>query len=370
MPETPFYIHNIKLTNFKNFGFISLDFSENLNFITGNNGIGKTSLLDAVYYTCFTKSYLTSSDLLVPNFKDDFFRIESNIVLNTENQSIEIKYLKQEKKEVLVNKVRIDKQAEFIGKYPCVIIIPDDNQLILGGSEVRRKFIDSTLSQLSREYFTNLVIYNKILAQRNALLKSFYENRSFNKDLLDIYTQKLLECGKIIFNYRKQYLQKFVPIFQTIYQQIFKGNESISITYESELLLTDFETVMSKNEQQDRTAQRTTEGIHTDDLVFELNNFPIRKIGSQGQQKTFLLSLKLAQYELLKLEKQVPPLLLLDDIFDKLDVERISSILRLINTDRFSQVFITHTDEKAIQALIRENEIQNYKIINLGPLQK
>ncbi len=368
MSGNPFHIQKIKLTNYKNYTFKAIDFSEKLNFVVGNNGIGKTNLLDAIYYSCLTKSYLSSSDLMVPNFLDNFFRIETHFILNSDNQLLEIKYLKQEKKEIFVNKAKIEKQSEFVGRFPCVIITPDDNQLILGSSEIRRKFLDVTLCQFSSEYLANLIVYTKILVQRNALLKSFYDNRNFNKDLLEVYNVKLVESGKLIFEYRKSFLSTFIPVFKTIYKQIFDGQEEISITYNSDLLNKDFEQLIGESQEQDRHAQRTSKGIHTDDLVFELNNFPIKKIGSQGQQKTFLLSLKLAQYELLKMEKQIKPLLLLDDIFDKLDVSRIEKIFRLINSDTFGQVFITDTDEVTINTLITENRIANYKIINLGSI--
>ncbi len=363
-----FYVKQLKLTNYKNYTFCAFDFCDKLNFIVGNNGIGKTNLLDAIYYSCFTKSYLTTSDVMVVNFDKDFFRIENNISLNNDNQLLEIKYLKQEKKEVFVNKAKIDKQADFIGKYPCVIITPDDNQLILGASEIRRKFIDSTLSQFSSTYLRTLITYNKILLQRNAALKSFFERRNFDKNLLEVYNEKLVECGNLIFSYRKSFLEKLIPIFNEVYHQIFEGNEQINITYDSCLLENDFKTLLQQNEQHDRNAQRTTKGIHTDDLVFELNNFPIKKIGSQGQQKTFLLSLKLAQFNLLKNEKKISPLLLLDDIFDKLDADRITKLFELINSENFGQVFISDTNETSIELLIAEKKITNYKMIQLGKI--
>ncbi len=363
-----FHIKEIKLTNYKNYAFIGIDFSENLNFIVGNNGKGKTNLLDAIYYSCITKSYLSSSDLLVPNFLDSFFRIETNIVLNNDNQLLEIKYLKQEKKEVIINKVKIERQAEFIGKFPCVIITPDDNQLILGASELRRKFMDATLCQFSSEYMSNLVIYNKIVSQRNALLKSFYENRNYDNNLIEVYNERLIQSGNLIFEYRKAFLDKFIPIFKSIYNHIFDGEEDVNIKYDSDLLSNGFKQLINESREQDKNAQRTTKGIHLDDLEFELNNFPIKKIGSQGQQKTFLLSLKFAQYELLKMEKQMKPLLLLDDIFDKLDAGRIEKIFQLINSDTFGQVFITDTDESKINSLITDNHISDYKIINLGTI--
>ncbi len=332
----------------------------------GNNGVGKTNLLDAVYYSCLSKSYLTSTDIMAANFDSVFFRIESDILLDSDNQLLEIKYLKQEKKEVFLNKTKMEKQAEFVGKFPCVIITPDDNQLILGSSEQRRKFMDATIAQFSPEYLSNLITYNKLLTQRNALLKSFYENRTFDKNLLDVYNEKLIACGRLILTYRKSFLEQFLPLFQRVYRQIFDGQESVSITYESDLLNNDYEKVISDSLQQDRNAQRTTKGIHTDDLRFELNGYPVKKTGSQGQQKTFLLSLKLAQYELLKMQKQLYPLLLLDDIFDKLDSNRIRKIFELLNSDHFGQVFITDTNEAAIRELLEEHGIHEFKIIRLG----
>jgi DNA replication and repair protein RecF len=364
----PFYIPQIKLTNFKNYGFSTFNFSEKLNFIVGNNGWGKTNLLDAAYYSCFTKSYLTSADALLPSFETNFFRIETNITLNSDNHLIEIKYLKLEKKEVFLDRVKIEKQADYIGRFPCVIIVPDDNQLILGGSDTRRRFLDATLSQFSPKYFSSLITYNKILGQRNALLKLFFENRSFDKNLLEVYNNALMPAAKTIFEYRKKFMDAFIPIFNRIYKQIFDGNENIEITYESDLSNGDYEEIIAGNEQRDRASQRTTMGIHTDDLVFQLNGYPLKKTGSQGQQKTFLLSLKLAQYELLKQKKQIAPLLLLDDIFDKLDGNRVGQLFELIHGDAFGQVFITDTNCEEIKSLIGKHGITNYKMIELGKL--
>lgn len=365
-----FYIRNLKLTNYKNYTFQAFEFAEKLNLIVGNNGLGKTNLLDAIYYSCFTKSYLSASDLFVCKLDEDFFRIATNLLINNDNQLVEVKYLKQEKKEILLNKSKVDKQADFIGKFPCVIITPDDNQLILSGSDIRRKFIDSTLAQLSSEYLTKLMIYNKVLLQRNALLKSFYEQRNYNKELLGIYNESLISNGQYVHAARKSFIDELNPLFLSVYQSIFNGNENVSITYQSDLTGVDYATLLKDAEQHDRNAQRTTKGIHTDDILFELNNQMVKKIGSQGQQKTFLLSLKLAQFELLKKEKDINPLLLLDDIFDKLDVQRINRIFQLINEDKFGQVFITDTNEEHIKSLIEKNQISNYKIIHLGTIQE
>jgi DNA replication and repair protein RecF len=297
MSLQPFRLELIKLTNFKNYGYGEFDFSPKLNFIVGNNGLGKTNLLDAIYYSCLTKSYLTSSDVLAANFSADFFRIESHFTLGHERQLVEIKYLKNERKEVWLNHGKMERQSDFIGRFPVVIITPDDNQLILGGSELRRKFMDATLCQFSGEYFINLITYNKVLSQRNALLKSFYENRTFDANLLEVYNKTLIHSGVIIHHWRKNFIAQLNPLFNLIYTQIFDGNETAAIVFESDVNGSEYSALLRESEAQDRIAQRTTKGIHTDDLIFSLSNYPLKKTGSQGQQKTFLLSLKLAQYE-------------------------------------------------------------------------
>ncbi|MFN8268461.1 MAG: DNA replication and repair protein RecF [Chitinophagales bacterium] len=367
MADASFYIIQQKLTNFKNCQSEMVQFSPKLNFIVGNNGIGKTNLLDAIYYTCLTKSYFTT-DFMLPNFSNTYFRIETHLMLNSDNQTVEIKYLKQEKKEVFINKVKMEKQAEYIGRFPCVIITPDDNQLILGASELRRKFIDATLCQFSTEYLNHLVLYTKILTQRNALLKSFFERKYFDKILLESYNQKLIASGSFIFTQRKLFVEKLIPIVEHIYSIISGGKETISIAYHSDLIDTNFEQLIQQQEEHDKNALRTTKGVHTDDLSFKLNDFPVKKIGSQGQQKTFLIALKLAQYELLRQEKHLYPLLLLDDIFDKLDTQRMERIFRFIHDDNFGQVFITDTNAASIQAIIDKNDISQYKIIPIGKL--
>lgn len=365
MSLSTLYINQLKLSFYKNYVSGAFEFCNRLNLVVGNNGKGKTNLLDAIYYSCLTKSYHSSSDLMVLNFSGDFFRIETDFVLNSENQLLELKYIKHDKKELKVNKVKVERQADFIGKYPCVIITPDDNQLLLGGSEIRRKFMDFSIAQFSPQYLSNLLIYNKILAQRNALLKSFFENRTYDQPLLETYNAKLIAAGNVIVDYRKRFLEKFLPVFSNVYKQIFEGQETVSVTYESDLLDAEFEELINSLIQQDRLAQRTTKGIHTDDLRFELNGFPVKKIGSQGQQKTFLLSLKLAQYILLKEEKQCFPILLLDDIFDKLDYNRISKLFSMLNSEIFGQVFLSDTDDKKLQQLLTDNQIENYKFIHL-----
>ncbi len=335
--------------------------------IVGKNGLGKTNLLDAIYYTCFTKSYV-SNEAFTFHFENDFFRMMASVRVQDENHQIEIKNSKLTKKEIFINKVKQDKQAAYIGKFPAVIVTPDDSELISGSSELRRKFIDATISQYSYTYLVNLITYNKLLAQRNALLKSFAENRNYNEVLLDAYSEKMIPLANAIFEERKQFLVSFNPVFLQTYRSIFDGNELIKLDYESDLQHKHFGVLLTENRTTDKLAQRTTKGIHTDDLLFKLNDYPVKKIGSQGQQKTFLLSLKLAQYEIIKSKKGIKPLLLLDDIFDKLDNDRIAKIIQLVYSEEYGQVFITDTDENRIQKLILDNQITEYKIIKLGEL--
>ena len=238
---------------------------------------------------------------------------------------------------------------------------PDDHQLISGSSEQRRRFMDVTISQFSQEYLSQLMLYNKVLQQRNALLKSFYEQRRFDRSLLDVYTEKLVNAGRIISRYRMDLVHQLVPVFHQVYRQIFEGNEGVEIIYDSDVQQADYAAVMAAAEQQDTQAQRTTRGIHTDDLQLELNGMPLRKIGSQGQQKTFLLSLKLAQYELLKANKGCKPLLLLDDIFDKLDAFRVSKIVEMVNNNEFGQLFISDTHADRTESIVKLTH-QSYKI--------
>lgn len=363
-------IREITLTNFKNYQFHAFSFDEQLNCLVGKNGTGKTNLLDSIYYSCFTKSYTSSSDSYVTHLDSDFFRLESDISLDSENHKVEIKNQKQSKKEIWLDKSKLEKRTTYIGKFPCVIITPDDNQLLLAGSDIRRKFMDATIAQSSSAYLQQLMEYNRILLQRNAVLKSFYESRAFNKSLLLVYNEQLVQFGNSLFEDRKSFIEQFMPIFKEIYKQIFDGNELIDIRYSSDLWQHDFATLLESTENQDRNSGRTTKGLHTDDLIFELNGHPIRKVGSQGQQKTFLFALKLAQYEWLKQKKQIQPILLLDDIFDKLDNTRVNKIFELIKSEKIGQTFITDTDENRILQIINKNSIHPYKIITIGELQK
>ena len=268
------------------------------------------------------------------------------------------------KKEFLVNDQSYDKFSQHIGRYPCVVIAPDDATLITGGSEERRKFLDSMLSQLDETYLQNLIIYTKVLQQRNSLLKAFAESGNRNFALLDVLDQQLIKPGEHIFNKRKDFLISFLPAVKHLYLDIARQQEDISLFYESELLEAGFKELLTATRQKDCLAQRTTTGIHRDNIEINLGTQAFRTIASQGQRKSLLFALKLAEMEVLKKEKGFPPLLLLDDVFEKLDEDRIGNLLQRVCTENEGQVFITDTNEERLRKHLEELGI-NYQQITL-----
>lgn len=368
MFSTPL-IQRIRLIHFRIYRDARFELGQKLHIITGPNGVGKTNLLDALYYACFTRSYFAGQDNLVFAFDADFFRIEVYITQGNDKHEIEIKNVKQGKKEVWLDGVPVEKLSELIGRFPAVFVTPDDNQLLLGSSELRRKLIDATLCQTDTGYLNHLILYNKLLAQRNALLKSFAERGRVDYQLLETYDEKLIPAGEAIFRERERFCEQYKELFSRFYSGIFQGDEQVSITFNSCLLNSNYKDLMIQNRNADLAAQRTTAGIHTDDLGFELNGFPVKKTGSQGQQKTFLLALKLAQYAYISQVREVRPFLFLDDIFDKLDRQRTAQLINLVTGDDFGQVFITDTDKDRIQHILDENGIGQYQHIELPHAQ-
>jgi DNA replication and repair protein RecF len=273
--------------------------------------------------------------------------------------------LKKGQKKILKrNGKQYDKFSDHIGFIPLVIISPADRDLIVEGSETRRKFIDSVISQLNSSYLQKLIQYQKIINQRNALLKYFALNHVFEKDTLQIYNEQLDGLGHFIFEKRKEFLAEFIPIFNQYHQQITNSFETVQIVYESHLLENDTLTLLEQNLAKDRLFQYTSVGIHKDDLSFEIDNYPIKKFGSQGQQKSFLIALKLAQFEFVKKQSGEKPILLFDDIFDKLDETRVSKIVEMVNNEEFGQLFISDTHPERTEEIVKTTH-QSYKIFNL-----
>jgi DNA replication and repair protein RecF len=356
-------LKKIALTQFKNYHLQSFQFTERIIGICGKNGAGKTNLLDAIYYMCFTKSYFTRTDFSSVLHGHSGFRLVADFELNKTAEKAVYILRETNKKELSINDDAYTKFSQHIGRYPCVIIAPDDVQLIIGGSEERRKFIDTLLSQLYPAYLQALIAYQKILAQRNSLLKSFAENGGTNDfTLLDVLDEQLNAQGVIIFEKRKHFLLSFLPTVKKMYLQIANTKEDINLFYESELHSVSLQDLIKYNRQKDCYAQRTTGGVHKDDLLFTLGEQPVKNIASQGQRKSLLFALKLAEMEVLKNEKGFAPLLLLDDVFEKLDEDRISNLLQRVCQQNDGQVFITDTNEERFTAHLEALSIQHQLI--------
>jgi len=341
------HLDELHLTQFKNYPSASYKFNGRVTGICGMNGKGKTNLLDAIYYLSFTKSYFSKSDLFNNQFGSDGFRLEGNYTLPgaSTNQKVICIYRTTAKKELFLNDVPYEKFSSHIGKFPCVMIAPDDVEIIAGGSEERRKFIDTVLSQTDAYYLQELIIYNKVLQQRNSLLKQFAEHASKDMQLLEVFNSQLIEPGKVIYEKRRQFTERLVPLARKFYMQIANNDEVIDLKYESQLNTSDFKTLLETNVQKDIALQRTTSGVHRDDITTSLTGKPFKNIASQGQRKSLLFAIKLAEYEILKESKGFSPILLLDDVFEKLDDLRMNNLLHWVCGQNEGQVFITDTHE-------------------------
>lgn len=366
---TTFYCKNVilkklSLLNYKNIAENSFEFESKINAIVGKNGIGKTTILDAIYHLAVGKSYF--NPLSTQNIKhgEEFFVIDGVFEKENRTEQIICSYKKAQKKVLKRNGKIYEKFSEHIGLIPIVIISPSDSDLIIEGSETRRKFIDNVISTFDVTYLNTLINYQKTLQQRNALLKYFALNQVFDADNLSIYNEQLSEFGQIIFNKRKDFLEKFVPVFQDLYEVISEKAEKVSITYESQLFQDTLDTLLHQNLQKDRITQYTTVGIHKDDILFNISDFPVKKFGSQGQQKSFLIALKLAQFDFIKKHTKTLPILLFDDIFDKLDAFRVQQIVNMVNDDIFGQIFISDTHSERTENIIKQTH-KSYKIFNL-----
>jgi DNA replication and repair protein RecF len=290
--------------------------------------------------------------------------IEGNFTHDEEFEHIVCSFKKGQKKIIKRNGKIYERFSEHIGNIPLVIISPADRDLIVESSETRRKFIDHVISQSDKKYLYNLVNYHKVLAQRNALLKYFYKNRTFNADNLNVYNEQLESYAVPIFEKRKQFIAQISPVFLKHYQSISNGTENVNLLYNSQLNEANLKDLLVENLPKDRLLQYTGVGIHRDDLDFLIDGFPINKFGSQGQQKSFLIALKLAQFDLIQTITKVTPILLLDDIFDKLDDERVGKLIKMVKDEHFGQIFISDTHQERTESVVKETH-QSYKIISL-----
>lgn len=346
-------INKLSIINFKSHSEKAFQFSPQINCFVGNNGVGKTNVLDALHYLSVGKSFLGNSDLNNIKSNEDFFVIESEIQNEEKEDLIKILMPKESKKVIKKNDKSYDRLADHIGYLPSVMISPYDSNLISDSGESRRKFLDAMISQTDSSYLFDLIQYQKTVQQRNALLKSFAKNRYFDKDSLEIYDDPISNFGTRIFEKRKEFVEKLNPIVQHFYEIISGGKEIVNVIYESHLFDNNFKELLSSSIDKDRALTYTSKGTHKDDLLFEMNGNSIKKIGSQGQQKSFLISLKLAQINRIKELTGKSPILLLDDIFDKLDDTRVSQLIELVNKESFGQIFITDTHKERTENVVR-----------------
>ncbi len=357
-------LKSLSLLNYKNFDSKCFAFNEKINCIVGNNGIGKTNVLDAIYHLSFGKSYF--NPISSQNIKHDeaFFVINGDYEKADKTEKIIISLKRGQKKIIKRNGKSYERFSEHIGFLPLVIISPADRDLITEGSDTRRKFMDSVISQSDKYYLDDLIKYNKVLSQRNSLLKYFALNNTYNHDTIEIYNTQLSEFGSRIYSKRKAFLEAFIPVFKSRYQSISNGSESVDLNYKSDLSDGNLNELLLQVINKDKALQYTSVGIHKDDLIFNIENHPIKKFGSQGQQKSFLIALKLAQFDVIKTQSGVNPILLLDDIFDKLDEQRVAQIIKLVDDENFGQLFISDTHAERTENVVKQIH-QSYKIFKL-----
>jgi len=353
------FLQELKLFNFKNYAEANLSFENAVNCFLGKNGSGKTNLLDAMHYLSFTKSAINPSDSQNIKLGENQFIIKGAFKIQGKLKEVVCSYQQGQKKIVREDGQDYLKFSDHVGKYPLVLIAPQDIELIWDGSEVRRKFFDSLLSQIDHGYLEDLIVYASYLKQRNSALKLFAERGRIDHDLLASYNEKIIPAAKRIFSRRSEFLKEFLPFFQQHYKNLADlKDEEMSIQYRSDLEGNDFKELLDKNINRDVLLQRTTTGIHRDDFLFLLNNNEVKRFGSQGQQKSFLIGLKLAEFQCIAEKKKFKPLLLLDDIFDKLDDNRIRKIMQFVAEGMFGQLFITDARPTRCVELLKETNLK------------
>jgi DNA replication and repair protein RecF len=346
------YLKKLSLTNFKNYEQADLEFSPKINCFVGNNGVGKTNILDAIHYLSLTKSFFNNIDSSNIRHSEEFFIIQGTFSRNDDDDSVFCSFHRQKQKILKRNSKDYQKLSDHVGRYPVVMISPADSALVTEGSEERRKFLNKIISQYDGEYLDSVLKYNKALQQRNKLLKDFRYSGSYEPDMISVWDMQLVKYGNYIFGERDKLVKELIPVFQEYYSLISGNNEKVKLGYRSHLKEAEFGESLQNSLSKDRILEYTTVGIHKDDLMFEMNDYPVKLLGSQGQQKSFLVALKLAKFDYIKRKASFSPILLLDDIFDKFDAERVEQIIRLVGNHRFGQIFITDTHSDRLQHIL------------------
>ncbi|SEK71482.1 DNA replication/repair protein RecF [Parapedobacter koreensis] len=349
------WLKQLSVLNFKNYSEATLHFAPEVNAFTGRNGAGKTNLLDAIHYLSLCKSYFNPVDSQQIKQGEEWFMVQGEFDKDGRPDVVACSLKRNQKKQFKKNKKEYTRLADHIGLFPLVMISPNDAVIVTDGSEERRRFIDNVISQTDPHYLDGLIAYNRCLAQRNSLLKQATKTGMLDKGVLDVLDMQLVDLGVPIFEKRQAFMTAFIPEFNRHYQFLTDTAEEVSLVYESQLMAATFAGLLAQHLDRDRALERTTVGIHKDDLLFAIHgDMPLKKFGSQGQQKSFLIALKLAQYSFLYKQKAFKPLLLLDDIFDKLDEGRTRKLMQMVSADDFGQIFLTDTDAVRINRIFEE----------------
>lgn len=362
------FLKNLHCTNFKNHTSLDLSFENHLNFIIGPNGVGKTNLLDSIHYLALTKSAFNTQDAKNIQHGQEAFLIQGCFMKQGSPYQVQCSFRQHQEKQLKTNNKTYTRLREHIGLFPIVLTTPYDIDLIRGGSESRRKFFDAMLCQLDRMYLHTLLQYQHLLRQRNSLLRQHNAVGQLDRDLLATYDHQLLPLATQLFKARASWMKTFIPNFQQHYQYLVAAPEKVQLTYDSQVGTPNFEQQFYNSLPQDLRLQRTTHGIHRDDVHFLLGGHLLRKVGSQGQQKSFIIALKLAQFECMYNALQCKPLLLLDDIFDKLDEQRTDRLVQLMMQPHFGQVFITDAKAQSSIAVIQRVHTP-HNLIRMGQKQ-
>ena len=344
-------LNSLSILNYKNIPEADLAFSPKINCFIGNNGMGKTNILDAIYFLSFCKSHSNSIDSQNIMHEAEFCFIQGKYSVGDNTEEIYCGMKHRQKKQFKRNRKEYERLSDHIGLLPLVLVSPDDAMLISEGSDERRKFVDGVISQFNKTYLNNLLQYNNALKQRNAILKS---EVSVDQSVLDLWEDQMAVYGTYIYEQRRKFIDEFVPIFQNFYTYISGANEQISLRYQSQHENEDIKERMILTRERDFALGYSTQGIHKDELEMNLDGYPIKRVGSQGQNKTYLISLKLAQFDFLKRTHNLSPLLLLDDIFDKLDSNRVKKIVELVSGETFGQIFITDTNREHLDLILHQ----------------
>lgn len=359
------YLKKLSLTNFKNYEQTELEFSPRINCFVGNNGVGKTNILDAVHYLSLTKSFFNAIDSISIRHGEDYFIINGTFAREAEEDQIYCAFQKQKQKVMKKNGREYQRLSLHIGKYPVVMISPADSALISEGSEERRRFMNKIISQYDNEYLDSVLKYHKALQQRNKLLRDFGTTGKFDNDSLAIWDEQLVKYGMYIYGERKNLVNELIPVFQEYYSLISSEKESVRLSYRSHLKEGDFAAALIHSVNKDRYLEYTTVGIHKDDLILEMDEYPVKALGSQGQQKSYIVALKLAKFEYIRRKSGIPPILLMDDIFDKFDAGRVEQIINLVGNSRFGQIFITDTHRERLNEILASHNT-DYKLFMIS----